>query len=380
MTSRYVVGCMTGTSMDGIDAALVRIDGQGLAMRAEIERTASHPLGPLASPLRDLAAGTPATAANLAGLARDLALAHITAIQPLIQGKHIGLIAVHGQTVYHAPPVSWQLINPTPIADAFHSPVVFDLRAADLAAGGQGAPITPLADYVMFRANAARVVINLGGFANYTLLPASADPSGSDHEFAIARIRGGDICACNQLLDAIARKLFGTPYDVGGQRAAAGVAVSELRESLVAILGEQARAGRSLGTGDEVADWIDMHRASAAAENLARTASEAIATVITDTVQAVSGGHGVGPIDRILLAGGGVENSALVDALARHSRASVQRTDDFGVHARCREAAAIAVLGVLCQDRVPITLPQVTGVRQPAPVAGVWAFPGGVSR
>ena len=171
MASRRIVGCMTGTSMDAIDVALVAVDGHGLGMRASVQRCATHPLGSLAGPLRRLSFLEPASAGQIATLARDLALCHVTARGKLVRDEPIDLIAVHGQTIFHAPPVSWQLLAPAPIAEAFRVPVVFDLRAADLAAGGQGAPITPLADFVLFRDDAeTRAIVNLGGFANYTIL------------------------------------------------------------------------------------------------------------------------------------------------------------------------------------------------------------------
>ena len=154
--------------MDAIDAALIAVDGSGLAMRVSIVRHVSHPLGAIAADLREITGQCPTPARRFAALARDLALRHVSAIRDLVGRDSIDLIAVHGQTVFHAPPLSWQLIAPAPIAQSFGVPVVFDLRAADLAAGGEGAPITPLADFVMFAdANETRAVVNLGGFANF---------------------------------------------------------------------------------------------------------------------------------------------------------------------------------------------------------------------
>src|SRR5262245_9739095 len=144
MPTRLAIGCMTGTSIDALDAALVRIEGRGLDMHADLVRGISRPLADLAPPLRALANQEPATAAHIARLAHRLAMLHVEVIRVLLVGDRPELIAIHGQTVFHAPPISWQLFNPAPIANAFDTPVVFDLRAADLAGGGQGAPITPL--------------------------------------------------------------------------------------------------------------------------------------------------------------------------------------------------------------------------------------------
>ncbi len=121
---------------------------------------------------------------------RDAALLHVEAVRAL-GCERLDLVVAHGQTVYHAPPLSWQLCAPGPIAHALQVPVLCDLRSADIAAGGQGAPITPIADHILFRhAREARAVVNLGGFCNITTLPAGDDAT---------RVRGGDVCACNQV-------------------------------------------------------------------------------------------------------------------------------------------------------------------------------------
>ncbi|UCG17335.1 MAG: anhydro-N-acetylmuramic acid kinase [Phycisphaerales bacterium] len=376
MASRRVVGCMTGTSMDAIDVALVTVDGHGLRMRASVQRCATHPLGPLAGPLRRLAFLEPASARHIAALARDLALCHVAALGKLVRDEPIDLIAVHGQTIFHAPPVSWQLLAPAPIAEAFRVPVVFDLRAADLAAGGQGAPITPLADFVLFRDDAeTRAIVNLGGFANYTILPGRPMPACGAYDEVIRGVHGGDVCACNQLLDAIARDLLGEPFDERGRRAAAGAVRPVLRDTLVELLRGQAGSGRSLGTGDELGEWIEHHRGGYCVEDIARSACCALAIVITDTISEAVAKHYLDPVKRVLLSGGGVENAALYAAFKEHGRAQVQRIDQLGVPSSHREAAAMAVLGALCQDGVPVTLPQITNVRSPAPIAGAWIHP-----
>jgi anhydro-N-acetylmuramic acid kinase len=369
MAARRVVGAMTGTSLDAVDVALVAVEGHGLGMRAELLRTHSRPLGALTLPLRRLAAQEVTRAMAIAALARELADIHVAAIRELLGDERADLVAVHGQTVYHAPPMSWQLLDPTPLVHALRVPVVFDLRAADLAAGGQGAPITPLADYVLFRdAAETRAVVNFGGYCNYTLLPIG--PAG--HEDTLAAIRGGDICACNQLLDGLARRLFGEPFDADGRRACAGRICREPRDALATLLHKQATAGRALGTGDESADWIERFRDRWSGEDLARSACEALVGVIVETIERAAG---EARVDAYLLAGGGVKNRALCGAFAARCPERVRPTDCVGIPPAYREAAAMAVLGAFCQDRLPITLPQITGVRGPVPLAGAWVFP-----
>jgi anhydro-N-acetylmuramic acid kinase len=352
---RHAVGCMTGTSLDGIDAALVAIDGEGLAMRARFVRGASRALGPVGAVLRRIAEQQPMAARDIAAAMRDFALLHAGVVADLLAGAACDLVAVHGQTVVHAPPVSWQLFQPAPLAQALGVPVVCDLRAADLARGGQGAPITPLSDWILFRdAASTRVVVNLGGFCNLTVLPAGA---------GVAGVLGRDVCACNQALDHIARRAFAAPYDADGQRALAGRPDAALVTRIAAALEAQAGGRRSLGTGDELNAAIDGALAGHRGEDVARATCIALVRTI----------HRAGGEGSYVLAGGGVRNKAL---RAEFAAAGASLTgDDLGVPAGFREAIAMAVLGALSRDRVAITLPQVTGVAAPAPVAGCWTFP-----
>ncbi len=387
MTTRLVAGCMTGTSIDSIDAALVRIEGNGLGMKAEFVRGGSRPLGELAPRLRRLADQEAMTAGEIAALSRDFSLAHVPVLKELIGGERVELVAVHGQTVFHKPPVSWQMLTPAVIAREVGAPVVFDLRAADLAAGGQGAPITPIADWVFFRNLGVRplAIVNLGGFCNITLILRGPSDAESDRDTVEAQatvegrvlrqprdeaplrlwpIGGVDVCPCNHLLDAIARKLFHQPFDDGGRRAATGTVHDEALIDLEGVFASQSRIGRSLGTGDEAVEWLSRWRSHAKAEDLAATACEVIGATIASRL---------GDDAMMLLAGGGTRNAALVRAIQSNSTAALLPMP-AGL-AEYREAAAMGVLGALCQDRIPVTLPQVTGVREPAPLAGAWVFP-----
>jgi 1,6-anhydro-N-acetylmuramate kinase len=364
---RLVAGCMTGTSIDGLDAALVRVRGRGLSMVPEFVRGVSRPLGDLAPRLRALTEGTPMTAGAVAGLAREFAVAHASALRELLEGAGVrpAFVAVHGQTVYHAPPLSWQLFNAPVLAREVGLPVVTDLRGADLAAGGQGAPITPLADWVWLaapgrRTGGACAVINLGGFCNVTVLP----PKDERPERELARIEGRDVCACNHLLDQIARRLLRVDYDKDGRAALAGMVHDAALEDLGGVLAAQGRSRRSLGTGDELGEWISRWRAQVAPGDLAATACEGLGRAIAGAV--VGAGE-------IYVGGGGARNRALVRAIGAWSSAGVRPIDEAGLPPEFREAAEMAVLGALCADGVPITLPAVTGVKGAAPLAGVWA-------
>jgi len=393
--ARDVVGVMTGTSIDGIDAALARVHGQGLWMRAELVRQVSRPLGELREPLRRAAAQEPMSAGTLARLARAFGELHVEVIEELLderlsdeetkrrsgerQAGSPDLISVHGQTVFHAPPVSWQLMDVSPMAQRFRCPVVRDLRAADLCAGGQGAPITPMADWVLFRdAHASRAIVNLGGFCNVTVLGKRRSDEETERRSAVElreelrAVRGFDVCACNQVLDAVAREALDAPFDEDGAAARRGRINARAAAQLRDVLRGQNTAQRSLGTGDEALRWVCQWSPAVAGDDLAATAVWAVAQCIGEVLTELN-------VDEVYLAGGGARHRLLVELLDQRCAAPVRLLDELGVPIDAREALAMAVLGALCADGVPITLPAVTGCNDPAPVAGSWCLPGGLA-
>lgn len=391
MGVRRVVGCMSGSSLDGLDVALVEMSGRGFAMRSKLIRFAARPLGELGEQLRRVADQQPMTAGEITHIARDFSVLHAEAVRAVLQGERADLIAVHGQTVYHAPPWSWQLFQAAPLVQALRIPVVYDLRAADIAAGGQGAPMTPIADFLLYsHPTERRAVVNLGGFANYTVVPpyvrprdgadvaggfgagsaapgSSGSPALADVAATLARVRGADVCACNQLLNAISRRAFQEEFDVDGRRAAEATSTPALRTTLGEALATQAQGGRSLGTGDECGAWIERHLAKSGGEQMLRAAVEEIAKRI---------GFCLGDqIDRVILAGGGARNRALAEQISRAVTAPVQTSCELGVPVESREAIEMAILGALAEDRVPIMLRQITHPKATPAADGVWVFP-----
>ena len=314
---RYAVGCMTGTSLDGLDAVLVEAEGVGLDLRVRTLARTGVELGALAFGLGAATSGTPMSAGDFSRLALELGELHAQVVGELVDrsGLEPAVCALPGQTVVHAPPISMQLINPWPVAQRLGCPVIHDLRGADLAAGGQGAPITPLADWVLFRSEEAdRAIVNLGGFCNVTSLPAGLDTQG---------VQGFDVCVCNQVLDSCARAALGMPYDHEGRAALAGTPDCDAVDALRDVLRGQSTAGRSLGSGFAV------------------------------------------------LAGGGVRNAALVRAI-EDVVGPCQTTEAFGIGVQEREAVCVAVLGLLALDGVVYTQASITGRTRPLMAEGSW--------
>ncbi len=341
---------MTGTSMDAVDAAAVEITGQGLEMSATLQCMASEPLGSLKPDLQALTLQDPLPepdASVAAGMLGELTAKAIAQLHL----QHIDLIALHGQTVLHRPPRSIQLIEAQPIVDMFDCTVLTEPRQGDLTLGGQGAPITPLADWVMFRSNTDdTVVVNLGGFCNVTVLPAKSRPED---------LRGFDVCCCNLILDALARARIGEAFDREGDVALHGDVDRECAQSLTNRLRQQHDEGRSLGSDDDLGAWAVDLTAHLDPPHALATAADAIGDSIATAI---------GDIPRVLLAGGGARNRRLRSTLDAALGRVAQETDTFGVPLQAREAMAMAILGALHLDGIPTTLPQITGRRGDAPL------------
>ena len=346
---------MSGTSCDGVDVALVRIHGHGLSMRAELLHLVEQSFSDiqladgrdLATATRALANGAAATAAEFCGLAQHLAQAHITALAQLPQqSQKPQLIAVHGQTIFHAgcqqssataaspnlaaPSGTWQIIDLPAIAYATGIPVVGDLRAPDIAVG-QGALITPLADRQLYQVSqnvsTATVVLNLGGFINWTFLPENMQ---------VDDIRGADLCACNQVLDMIARHYDVGAYDAGGAVAATGSVIEAVRNHWQQWFAAQAQAAASwrkfrngaCTAGDGVSCYLSGYQrrrlsgqryrrpgrnrgGDSIAQRLAR--NQALIHLHHRTKKKQWRARSMSLVLAVLCAGGGVRNQALIE-------------------------------------------------------------------
>ena len=364
---------MTGTSLDGLDAALVRIIGEGAQMTCDYVGMVSSPLGGLGERLLSLARGEPSPALAFLRAARQLGEVHARAVADLCRdhlpsGESLDFVAAHGQTIWHAPGehLSWQLLDPWPMVRRLKVPVVYDLRQADLIAGGQGAPLTPMADWVLFRhAVRRRYVVNLGGICNVTVLPGGAKAG---------QVLGADVGPCNLLLDGLVRRLFeNVTVDDCGQLAARGTAHDFIYDALMQRGLVHVEAGRSLGREDVDAaffDWLLRQKpVGCENEDVLASAADAIARTIAMATAAAEEGD-------LVLAGGGVHHAFLMSRIAKHidGRHAVMTSDELGMPTQAREAAAFAILGALSADGVPIGVQRITDSRG-AGRAGAWVYP-----
>jgi anhydro-N-acetylmuramic acid kinase len=372
-----VAGIMSGTSADGIDVALCRIAPARMRPHIELVR---HRAFPYPAPLRKAvlaAMDTQSTsAAELARLNWRLGEAYGDAAQAAAQGYALDLVGCHGQTIYHqgiAKPYAgrsiactWQLGEPALIAAAVHAPVVSNFRPADMVAGGQGAPLVPLLDATLFaHPRRARVLQNLGGIANLTLVP----PGG-----AFDNLLAFDTGPANMVIDALAQRLFNKSYDRDGRLAAAGTPNEAMLTALLRDPYYRRHPPKSAGREQYGTAYVERLLSLARRHRLSSHDILATATALTSRSialaykQFVAPRIGNAPVDYIV-AGGGARNGTLMRMLAADLApfgCRVQTTDAHGIPSEAKEAVAFALLAWQTWHRLPGNVPAATGAAHPA--------------
>lgn len=348
---------MSGTSADGADAAAIELDVPASGVR--VLATASEPF-PRA--LRDdviaLGEGRATDARAIARIHGLLGEHYANLAARLMRELPAApdVITVHGQTVAHLPAdrVTLQIGDAARVAGRTRVPTVSDLRSADVAAGGQGAPLVPFADLVLFGSRAPVAVLNLGGIANLTIIPES------DPDAVVAFDTGPG----NMVIDGVAA-LEGSTRDEDGAGARRGRVDAETLSEFLSHPYFAKRAPKSTGREDF---------GGAFAERLAHIVTrhggvhdDALATATALTAHSVAGAlrrESSVPIPRLLVAGGGARNPTLLamlrEALAPEVHA-IEPTDAHGVPSAYREAIAFAILGAYRLRGLPNTLPRSTG-------------------
>ncbi len=363
-----VVGLMSGTSADGISAAVASFDrSRDGVVRAELlaylsrsyDRTERERL------LRAIEEGTPEEYCrlnfDLGSWLADAALAVMG--QAGLASGDVAAIASHGHTVWHEPPHStWQFGEAAVIAERTGVDVVSDFRVRDLAAGGQGAPLVPIADALLFAAPGHwRGLQNLGGIGNVSIVPPS--PAGTD----VRAFDTGPGCA---VIDGVTRALRPElPYDVDGRLARAGTAIGEVVAELLAepyfAAPPPKSTGRELFSSTYIARFMDRCRSArrdASDEDIVATAVALTASSIGDALRRFVRE----PVAEIVVSGGGARNPALVDAIAAAVEpAAVRRFDDLFFDGEAKEAVAFALLGWLHLEHRAGNVPVATGARGP---------------
>ncbi len=364
---RIVVGLMSGTSLDGIDAAVVRLDGHGRDVRAETLAFVSEPYDDV---LRDaIRACTEVGTSDVRMVSQlHVRLGHrfADAAERAIAeaGVAADLVGSHGQTVQHVPVAedcagvptrsTLQIGCPAVLAVRLGLPVVSDFRAADVALGGQGAPLAPVLDAALFSSDAeARVLLNLGGVANVTVLPAGRPPS-----------LAFDTGPANLVSDALALRLTGQPVDRDGSLALNGLPDERLLARLLADPFFAAPPPKSTGREHFGAAYVERFVADGPdrAEDLLATSVALTARSIADAVQRFAPGAA-----RVIASGGGVLNPALMRTLADAlGPVPLETTAAYGVDPDAKEAVLFALLAHEWAGGIRTGLPTVTGASRAA--------------
>jgi len=373
-----VLGLMSGTSADGVDAVLADFRGSPARPRWRILASVQRPY-PAELRSRLIAAGQGAAlpAAAWLELAEAVTAVQLEAARLCDPGRAAALVGCHGQTVWHRPPqqgclgVSWQLLLGPQLAQQLGRPLIYDFRAADLALGGQGAPLVPATDAALLRMEGGwRALLNLGGIANLTLLPPMRGPERRQP------VRGWDCGPANTLVDLAVQRYSGgeRSFDAEGGWAAGGRVVEALIERWLQEDYFQQPAPKS--TGRELFGLADLERRLAQLGELLpdHAAADALATLTAFTAAVVAQDLRRGPPPlELLVAGGGARNATLLRELRRRCRGlRVRPLAELGIEAEQREALAFALLAWWHQRRHPGSLPAVTGAARPA-VLGVRA-------
>ncbi len=375
-----VIGLMSGTSVDGIDAALVEITGQESDLQVQLLTGKTYPYPPtLREQILAVCSGKPLSLEELANLDDAIAWQFATAARQ-IQAEYpiVELIGSHGQTVYHRPPVhqqkatrklstlgySLQIGRGEIIANCTGIATVSNFRSADIAAGGEGAPLVSKIDACLLaHPTKHRAIQNLGGIGNVTYLPPYSQPNWQEH------ICGWDTGPGNVLIDLAVQKLTDgrETYDLDGSWSAHGTPnfklVQKWLEEDFFCKPPPKSTGRELFGTDYLAQcWQDIEKESLNNPDCLATLTELTVASIIDSYRRFLPQMP----DEILLCGGGSRNIYLRQRLqAELTSAQILITDEVGVNGDFKEAIAFAVLAYWKYHGIPGNIYQVTGASQP---------------
>ncbi len=374
-----VAGVMSGTSADGINVALTRIQGRGFRSRLEL---LAHYQFPYPADVRHAVLATmnssSASVADLSRLNFLLGELYADAVRAAQRRARLEcqLVGCHGQTIYHQGNTkpylgrriacTWQTGEGAILAAKIGVPVVSDFRPADMAAGGKGAPLVPLLDYVLYRHRRyGRIVQNLGGIGNLTAIPPRAQP-----EDVVAFDTGPG----NMVIDAVTAQLFEKPYDRNGRLAARGEPIDRvLRELLRNPYFRQKppkTAGREQFGREFVREFLRLCRradendiVATATALTARSIGMAVRKLVLPLVEPPA------RFREFVASGGGTNNATLMRMIREELaplKLRVRTSDDLGMPSEAKEAAAFALLAYQTWRRLPSNVPSATGAERPA--------------
>jgi len=368
-----VAGLISGTSVDGIDVAIVRLSGAGSRLRLHLEAFRTVPYPPRVR--RALLASCNARQISVVEISqlnflvgklfgRAVVKTCATARIPL---RSLDLVGSHGQTIYHQGRASdthgfrvastLQIGEPALIAERTGVTTVADFRTADMAAGGLGAPLVPFLDYILYRhPGRGRAALNIGGIANVTLIPPAARP-----EDVVALDTGPG----NMVLDALVEHFSRgrQHFDRDGRMAARGHVRGPLLRRMLRHPFFRQRPPRTAGREEFGREFVaSLLREKLPPEDLLATA----ATLTAESIAAAVRRFARGPIHDLVVSGGGAHNRFLMRRLAAALPVRIMTAEDFGIPGDAKEAILFAVLAYHTIRKIPANIPSATGAFHPA--------------
>jgi len=374
--TRRIIGLISGTSADGVSAAATEITGSGTSTKIRVLGFLTNPYPPgLRRAVFELFTSETSTVDKVCSM--NFVLGEFFAETALklmdeanLDHEEIDLVGSHGQTIRHLPRrqgvagykvrSTLQIGEPSVIAERTGIPTVADFRKADIAAGGEGAPLTPYLDYIMHRhPTRSRVLQNIGGIANLTYLPASAK---------LENVVAFDTGPGNMVIDAVVGHYTGGSFDKDGAIAAKGHVDAGLFEDFLANPYFARHPPKTTGReefGEQYASWVigEAERRGVGFEDLTATVT---ALTVESIIRAYKGLLPDGScVDEVYVSGGGARNRHLVGSLvSRLKPVPVRENDLLGIPAESKEAVLMAVLANEHVMGNPSNVPRATGARK----------------
>ena len=365
--SRLVVGLMSGTSADGVDAVLTRITGYGLSTKVEQLGFYFQPFDPATrKAILDICNGDAGGTREVCLLGTHLGKLYAQAVRSLLEKTgvdRVDLIGTHGQTVYHIPDETpylgttirgtLQIGDPSYLAEEFGCPVVSDFRIRDMAAGGLGAPLVPYTEFLLYRSETEDVALqNIGGIGNVTLLPAGC---------ALEEVTAFDTGPGNMVMDALVMKITDGKlgYDDGGKLATTGKVIPEL---LSWMMEDPYIAKKTTGReyfGKEYVESL-LARGDYPLVDVLATATAFTAHTIAESLKRFAPRMPA----RLVVGGGGSRNPTLLRFMQEAMpETKVQIQEDLGLDSDAKEAVAFALLANEALFGVCNNAPSATGAK-----------------
>ncbi|MEB9440804.1 anhydro-N-acetylmuramic acid kinase AnmK [Bacillus cereus] len=379
----YVAGVMSGTSLDGIDVALVHIDGSGVDSKVELIHFTTVPFcNDMKNDIQQALSIENSNVQLICSLNFKLGLRFANAVKEVCKEanfplRQLDLIGSHGQTIYHQPqqdggmiPSTLQIGEPAIIAYETNTTVISNFRTMDMAAGGQGAPLVPYSEIILYRHQTKnRLLQNIGGIGNVTVIPS---------QLSEKSVIAFDTGPGNMVMDEVCQRLFQLSYDQNGNIAKQGVVVEEVLTYCMNHPFLKMNPPKSTGRGQFGEEFV-----SELLKRFEKHSKENILTTVTRFTASSIVYHykefilPYYEIDEVILGGGGSYNDTLVEMIRhglKEEKCALFLQEDIGYSSEAKEAIAFAILANETYHRNPSNVPSATGAKESV-VLGNITFP-----